>query len=228
MRRLLVRVRCRGHGEPRTGVSGQSCGEAHIVDIAVHVAGGKLAASDMQGSRGIVDRRRNGTVAPFERAVEVEPHRTGLPGDGYVVPAVRLKGRSGLFSRASSKFPWGRAVRIEPEREFSVRGLFVELQRHPLEIVFRKDSLVQGADVVEPYPSFHRPVGRAEVLPSSVGYVKRIAATVERDARTSEHALGRRQLRVAQRLDGVIVGRIDDVRAFEFQKHRGVRVRRER
>lgn len=33
---------------------------------------------------------------------------------------------------------------------------------------------------------------------------------------------------VAKRLDGVVVGRIDDVRAFEFQEHRGVRVRRER
>ena len=187
----MIRIRRGGYGEPRTGVAGQSCGEAHIVDIAVHVAGGKLAASDMQGSRGIVDRRRNGAVAPFEHAVEVKPHRTGLPGDGHVVPAVRLQGRGSLFPRTSSEFPWGRTVRIHPKREFSVRGLFVEFQCHPLEIVFRKNSLVHGTDVVEPYPSFHRPIARAEVLPAGVGYVKGIAAAIERDARTSEHALGR-------------------------------------
>lgn len=128
-------------------------------------------------------------IVPIERAVYVKPEVRTLSGNGDMVPLVRREYGGGFLPVSSSKIPGRRSGRIQPERHFPIRALFVELERHPLEVVLRKHSLVHGGHVVEPYPGFHRPIGRSEVLPRMVGKVEEVARTVKTEAASSENAL---------------------------------------
>lgn len=161
-------------------------------------------------------------IAPIEHAVYVKPEVRTLSGNGDMVPLVRREYGGGFLSVGSSKIPRGGAGRIQPERQFGIGALFVELKRHPLEVVFREHSLVHGGNVIETYPGFDRPIGRSEVLPRMVGKVEKVPRTVEAETASSENALCRRNLRVPDGFDGSFSSTVDDGSVGEIQKERGI------
>lgn len=134
--RLLVRVGGSRYRESGSCVAGDARRNAEIIDITVHVARRELASSHVYGRGRVVHRTGHGTVAPLEGAIEVKSQRSRLSGDRDVVPAVRLERGGGLLAVRSSEVPRGRPRSIHPERQLTIGALFVEFERHPLEVVF--------------------------------------------------------------------------------------------